>query len=610
MMIKFLAHGTGKAGSAASYVLDKHDHKGEERAGVEVLRGDPQQFAAVADSLDFQHRYRSAVISWSEEEAPSDAEIDSVLDDFEELAFAGLDRQDVHLTAVLHREPGGGAHVHILVPRVHLGTGKSLNIAPPGHRRDFDALRDKWNYDRGWARPDDPLRARLIQPSFDAYKGQKDKTAIKQQIGDHLLGAVAQGLIRGRSELLEYLGEVLGCEITRQGKDYITIKPEGYPQGIRLKGELYGEGWRAENTLEREAIAAASRGAGRGGHVDRGQSDEAGRAFDAACQRRAEYNRGRYPAAEHADQHVVTVTAERLGAAAGDRRCAQTPQSGGFGADPGGVEHRDQRGPGEGYQGGHRAAQYGPGATQGGRGGPEPGDVPGMAQTAADLGGGDPGRRGQHLGGGGVLGERDHRAIDRASESEPADQHGPADPGQPAQGGNVRARRKGAVHRGEADRYTVQDGRREVQGPDGRGGEVNDRARTPADSAIRADGAAAPGRDEGLTAAARRATEVFGELARAVGEHLDRVRDALHQFTRRLHRLGEEHQERTDQHGPEFGPDQRGYRGSTWVIEQQCEHSQQLAGALDRGAQRVDNLALEQAKAQEKANKRGRGYSM
>lgn len=70
MMIKFLAHGTGKGSSAATYLLDSHDHKGEERAGVAVLRGDPQQFAAVADALDFQHRYRSAVISWSEEEAP------------------------------------------------------------------------------------------------------------------------------------------------------------------------------------------------------------------------------------------------------------------------------------------------------------------------------------------------------------------------------------------------------------------------------------------------------------------------------------------------------------------------------------------------------------
>lgn len=398
MMIKFLAHGTGKGSSAATYLLDSHDHKGEERAGVAVLRGDPQQFAAVADALDFQHRYRSAVISWSEEEAPSDAEIGAVLDDFEALSFAGLDRQDVHLTAVQHREAGGGVHVHILVPRVHLGTGKSLNIAPPGHRKDFDALRDKWNYGKGWARPDDPLRARLIQPSFDAYKGQKDRTAIKRQIGGHLLGAVAQGLIRDRGELLEYLGEVLEFEITRQGKDYITIRPEGYPQGIRLKGELYGEGWRAENTLERETIAAASRGAGRGGHVDRGQSDTAQRAFDEACERRAEYNQGRYSAAERADHHVVRFTAERLGTTTGDRGRAQTLELEGLGADPEGVKRRDHPRPGEGNRAGDRSAQDGPRATQDGRGGPESRDVPGMAQTAAYIDGGAPGSRGQYLG--------------------------------------------------------------------------------------------------------------------------------------------------------------------------------------------------------------------
>ena len=43
MMIKFLAHGTGKAGNAAAYVLASHDHNGDERPGVAVLRGDPQQ---------------------------------------------------------------------------------------------------------------------------------------------------------------------------------------------------------------------------------------------------------------------------------------------------------------------------------------------------------------------------------------------------------------------------------------------------------------------------------------------------------------------------------------------------------------------------------------
>ena len=50
------------------------------REGVEVLRGDPHQAAAVADTLAFDHKYTSGVIAWAPDGAPSDAQIDAVLD--------------------------------------------------------------------------------------------------------------------------------------------------------------------------------------------------------------------------------------------------------------------------------------------------------------------------------------------------------------------------------------------------------------------------------------------------------------------------------------------------------------------------------------------------
>ena len=42
------------------------------------------------------------------------------------------------------------------MPRIELDTGKALNIAPPGHEKYFDPLRDYFNYSKGWSRPDDP----------------------------------------------------------------------------------------------------------------------------------------------------------------------------------------------------------------------------------------------------------------------------------------------------------------------------------------------------------------------------------------------------------------------------------------------------------------------
>ena len=44
MHIKFLAHGKVSATHASAYLLDDLDHKGQVRAGIEVLRGDAITF--------------------------------------------------------------------------------------------------------------------------------------------------------------------------------------------------------------------------------------------------------------------------------------------------------------------------------------------------------------------------------------------------------------------------------------------------------------------------------------------------------------------------------------------------------------------------------------
>ena len=127
MHIKFLAHGTGAARKAAAYLLGEQDATGKPREGVEVLRGNPDMVAAMADSLDFEHRYTSGVIAWAPDDQPTDEQIEAVLDAFEKTAWAGLEPDRYAWAAVLHRERGGGAHVHVLAARCDLETGRSLN---------------------------------------------------------------------------------------------------------------------------------------------------------------------------------------------------------------------------------------------------------------------------------------------------------------------------------------------------------------------------------------------------------------------------------------------------------------------------------------------------
>ena len=92
MLVKFLSHGKGSARAAVEYLVGERDAAGQEREGVEVVRGNPDMVAAVADSLDFERRYTSAVIAWAPEDRPTGEQIEAVLDEFEKSAWAGWSR--------------------------------------------------------------------------------------------------------------------------------------------------------------------------------------------------------------------------------------------------------------------------------------------------------------------------------------------------------------------------------------------------------------------------------------------------------------------------------------------------------------------------------------
>ncbi|WP_179996717.1 hypothetical protein [Acinetobacter sp. YH16051] len=79
MHIKFLNHGKGNAAKASAYLLDKFDHMGNVRAGIEVLRGDATTFNAICDASPHLWKYTSGVIAWSKDDAPTDEQIREVL---------------------------------------------------------------------------------------------------------------------------------------------------------------------------------------------------------------------------------------------------------------------------------------------------------------------------------------------------------------------------------------------------------------------------------------------------------------------------------------------------------------------------------------------------
>ena len=306
MHIKFLARGTGSAREAADYLLGARDATGQPRAGVEVLRGDPHQVAAVADALEFEHRYTSGVIAWAPDDTPTDAQVGAVLDDFERTAWAGLEPDRYAWAAVAHHERGGGVHVHVLAARCDLETGRSLNIAPPGWQKTFDPLRDAFNAEEGWSRPDDPALARVQQPGHRAYveaaqlrAGLALEPAPRDLIRDYLLQRVENGTVRNRADVVAALQEA-SLEVPRQGKNYLTALDPATGDRWRLKGELYAHDFQRERFDRAVAETSGDRTPGNR-RIDRDRARAARRELAARREQRAAYHRARYGGGDRAD---------------------------------------------------------------------------------------------------------------------------------------------------------------------------------------------------------------------------------------------------------------------------------------------------------------------
>lgn len=308
MHIKFFSRGTGGGRGPTEYLTDEVVRERDPDTGrnlrddqgnpvffrrdppAEVLRGNPGTTRRLIDHITNKYRYTSGVVAFHADDAPTEEQQQKLMDDFERLAFAGLESDQYDILWVRHRHEGN-TELHMVVPRVELSTGKALNIAPPGYSEYFDELRDAWNYENGWARPDDLARSRLLTtpPTYGKPVLVKQAKA-REQITEWLRSRVSEGAVTDRAGIVASLEE-LG-EVTRQGKDYISVKPKGFLKAVRLKGAIYGEEFDASSF--RELVAEASTGPGAVSKTDIERAEEARTEFASWIERRAGYHTERY----------------------------------------------------------------------------------------------------------------------------------------------------------------------------------------------------------------------------------------------------------------------------------------------------------------------------
>ena len=92
MYMKVFPHGQG-AGEGPTNYLVREDYPGRDAHLPDVLRGDPEVTRALIDSLDTTWRFTAGALSWHPDDTVTPEQEQRVMDDFEALAFAGLEAE-------------------------------------------------------------------------------------------------------------------------------------------------------------------------------------------------------------------------------------------------------------------------------------------------------------------------------------------------------------------------------------------------------------------------------------------------------------------------------------------------------------------------------------
>ena len=310
MLMTVFPHGKGceygkdSTGTKPTRYLVRMDYMNRDKCPPEVLRGDVDVTRDLIDSLDFKWKFTAGALSWHPDDKVTPEQEQRVMDDFEKIAFAGLEPDQYNILWVRHSH-AGHHELHFVIPRVELRSGKSYNACPPGWPKHFNPMRDLHNAREGWARPDDPARARGQKPDKADLKLARlkrwgktaipdERSKIKHSITDYLLKLLEQGAIQSREQVIEGLRDV-GLVINRTGTDYISVKDNESGQKYRLKGGIYGEHfWLSYGQAQQQGRAGPSAD----GNARAKSLSDIEQEFAKRVRERTDYNRERYHKAD------------------------------------------------------------------------------------------------------------------------------------------------------------------------------------------------------------------------------------------------------------------------------------------------------------------------
>lgn len=254
MLVKFwgINQGGGDGDGSVNYLLNERVKQGT----AKVLKGDPNLTKSLLLSLTQKHKACVGCLSFEEPNINESLKYE-LMESFENALLTESMQNRYNILWVEHTDKGR-LELNFVIPRIDLITQKAFT--PYYHSADItriDLWKDCINLKHNFTNPKDLEKQHNIQQHQTKNPKNKELLATYEKL-DKLIQDNLGKLFNSRDDIINFL-KSNQCEVTRQGKDYISVKLPKEPKTKRLKGFYYHETFRTIADIRNQLSEARQR---------------------------------------------------------------------------------------------------------------------------------------------------------------------------------------------------------------------------------------------------------------------------------------------------------------------------------------------------------------
>ncbi|WP_080017446.1 relaxase/mobilization nuclease domain-containing protein [Helicobacter pylori] len=254
MLVKFwgINQGGGDGDGSVNYLLNERVEQGT----AKVLKGDANLTKSLLLSLTQKHKACVGCLSFEEPNINESLKYE-LMESFENALLTQEMQGRYNILWVEHTDKGR-LELNFVIPRIDLITQKAFT--PYYHSADItriDLWKDCINLKHNFTNPKDLEKRHNIQQHQTKNPQNKELLATYEKL-DKLIQDNLGKLFNSREDIINFL-KANQCEVTRQGKDYISVKLPNEPKAKRLKGFYYHETFRTIADIREQLSEARQR---------------------------------------------------------------------------------------------------------------------------------------------------------------------------------------------------------------------------------------------------------------------------------------------------------------------------------------------------------------